>query len=258
VAGSRPQNDLMKADTRYAIHRFELGAQGVAGQGANVNQQEPPMESPSKTLRLMLVGSTGAVGQEVLRLALADARISRIIAPTRRPLPTHPKLENPVVDFSALPDDAPWWSVDAVICTLGTTLKVAGSQHAFAAIDRDLPRQVARLAQKAGAARFALNSSLGARLSGNFYLRTKAEAEQGIRDLGYQRFTIVRPSLIDAKRTPPRLAERAGLLVETLLRPLIPRRYRAVAAESIARALIEGVMRADTGEQIIESENLQQ
>jgi hypothetical protein len=54
------------------------------------------------------------------------------------------------------------------------------------------------------------------------------------------------------------LAERAGLLVETLLRPLIPRRYRAVAAESIARALIEGVMRADTGEQIIESENLQQ
>jgi uncharacterized protein YbjT (DUF2867 family) len=229
----------------------------MAGQCANVIQLELSMKSPSKTLRLMLVGSTGAVGQEVLRLALADARVIRIIAPTRRPLPPHPKLENPVVDFSAIPEDSPWWSVDAVVCTLGTTIKVAGSQAAFASIDRDLPLQVARLAQAAGATRFALNSSLGASLSGNFYLRTKAEAEQGIRDLRYQRFTIVRPSLIDAKRTEPRLAERAGLLVEALLRPLIPRHYRAVKAESIARALIEGVMGTDTGEQIIESEKLQ-
>jgi len=215
------------------------------------------MESSAKTIRLLLVGSTGAVGQEVLRLALADTRVKSIIAPTRRPLPAHPKLENPVVDFSALLEDASWWSVDAVICTLGTMIKIAGSQRAFAAIDRDLPIQVARLAQKAGATGYALNSSLGASLSGNFYLRTKAEAEQGIRDLRYQRFTIVRPSLIDAQRTEPRMGERAGLIVATLLRALIPRRYRAVKAEFIARALLEGVMRTDTGEQIIESEDLQ-
>ena len=200
-------------------------ATDAAVKNVNVNQLEQSMESPSKTLRLMLIGSTEAVGQEVLRLALANTRVKIVIAPTRRPLPTHPKLENPVVDFSVLREDAPWWSVDAVICTLGTTIKVAGSQTAFAAIDRDLPLQVARLAQKAGATRFALNSSLGANLSGNFYLRTKAEAEQGIRDLGYQRFTIVRPSLIDAKRTEPRLAERVGLLVATLLSPLLTRPF---------------------------------
>lgn len=215
------------------------------------------MESPSATLRLMLVGGTGAVGQEVLRLALADGRVSRVIAPTRRPLPSHPKLTNPLVDFSALAADAPWWSVDAVICTLGTTIKVAGSPLAFAAIDRDLPVQVARLAQQAGATRFALNSSLGASLSGNFYLRTKAEAEQGIRDLKYRRLVIVRPSLIDAQRTQPRFAERAGLLAAKLLRPLVPRRYRPVKAQSIARALLDGVMRSAAGEQIVESEELE-
>ena len=73
------------------------------------------MTSSPPGLRLLLAGSTDVVGQEVLRLALADPRISRVIAPTRRPLPPHPKLENPVVDFNALPSDAAWWNVDAVL-----------------------------------------------------------------------------------------------------------------------------------------------
>lgn len=215
------------------------------------------MESSAKDQRLLIVGSTGAVGQEVLRLALADERIQCVIAPTRRLLPAHPKLQNPVVDFSALTGDEPWWSVDAVICTLGTTIKIAGSQSAFAAVDRDLPMQVARLARGGGATRFALNSSLGANPSGNFYLRTKAEAEQGIRDLYYSSLTIVRPSLIDAQRAELRISEQVGLLVAGLLRPLIPRRYRPVKAESIATSLLEGVLRPSSGEQIIESEQLQ-
>ena len=36
-------------------------------------------------------------------------------SPTRRPLPPHLKLENPVIDFNALPADAAWWNVDAVL-----------------------------------------------------------------------------------------------------------------------------------------------
>ena len=151
-------------------------------------------------LHLMIVGATGAVGRQVLTAALADPRIDEVVAPTRRPLQAHAKLLNPVVDFAHLPVDADWWQVDAVICALGTTIKVAGSQSAFAAVDRDLPITVARLAREAGATRYALNSSLGASLTGNFYLRTKAQAEAGVRDCGYPVFTIVRPSLIDARR----------------------------------------------------------
>jgi hypothetical protein len=36
-------------------------------------------------------------------------------SPTHRALPPHPKLENPVVDFNALPSDVAWWNVDAVL-----------------------------------------------------------------------------------------------------------------------------------------------
>ena len=208
-------------------------------------------------LSLLLAGSTGVVGQEVLRLALADPRIARVIAPTRRPLPPHPKLENPFVDFNALPADAAWWKVDAVVCTLGTTIKVAGSQEAFAAIDRDLAIRMATLARQAGATRFGLNSSLGASPTGNFYLKTKAAAEAGIRALGYASYTLVRPSLIDAKRSESRLGEEIGLVAMGLFKPLMPKRYRAVKPEAIARALLEGVIAGRPGEDIVESERLQ-
>lgn len=214
----------------------------------------------AKELSLLLVGATGAVGQAVLRQALAEKRITRIVAPTRRPLEagfaSNARLLNPVIDFARLPEEAAWWKVDAVVCTLGTTIKVAGSQAAFAAVDRDLPMAFARLARRAGATRYALNSSLGASARGSFYLRTKAEAEQGIIDLGFASTTIVRPSLIDTERNEARPGEQVGLLFARALRPLIPRRYRAVSPEAIAAALLRGVLEGGQGVKIIESDAL--
>src|SRR3546814_6672143 len=88
------------------------------------------------------------VGQLVLARLLESPGVARVVAPTRRPLALRqPVLENPVVDFDALPADAPWWAVDAAICTLGTTLAVAGSRDAFRRVDHDYPLAVARLAR---------------------------------------------------------------------------------------------------------------
>ena len=216
----------------------------------------------AKTIRLLLVGATGAVGQEVLKRALADERISAICAVTRRALdaekfPADPKLENIIVDFSALPSRPVWCGVNAVICTLGTTIKAAGSKAAFAAIDLELPVTIARMAKAAGATRFGLNSSLGANaLSPNFYLRTKGDAEEQITTLGYSSLTIVRPSLIDAERETTRFGEKLGLLAAHVFKPLIPQRYRPVTAEKIANALLEGVIAGKQGVKIIESDAL--
>ena len=214
------------------------------------------MEPTCAPLRLLLLGATGAVGREVLAQALADARVGTVIAPTRRPLAAHDKLTNPVTDFTPLDPAAPWWRADAVVCALGTTIKVAGSQAAFAAVDRDLVIDTARLARQAGATRMVLNTALGTSPRGNFYLRTKAEAEAGVRALGYPSLTIVRPSLITADRAVVRPGEVAGLWVSRVLGPLIPRRYRPVPAERIARALLEAAVQGQPGEQIVESERL--
>ncbi len=211
----------------------------------------------SKAIHLLIVGASGAVGQAVLARALADKRIARITAPTRRQLAIkHDKLDNPLIDFARLPKDKSIWQCDAVICTLGTTIRIAGSQAAFAAIDRDLPITVGKLAKAAGATRYALNSSLGASLKGNFYLRTKAEAEDGVSALGFDSVTLVRPSLIDAEREQSRPAEKLGILFARALKPLIPPTYRAVTPKQIAAALLAGALTGKPGINIIESREL--
>jgi uncharacterized protein YbjT (DUF2867 family) len=211
----------------------------------------------TRALRLMLVGASGEVGREVLAQALADRRVAEVVALTRRALPAAAKLTNVVVDFDRLPEDAECWAVDAVVCTLGTTLRTAGSREAFVAVDRDLPLRIARLARTAGATRFGLNSSLGADAgSGNFYLRTKGEAEDAIRQLGYPGYVILRPSLIDADRVEGRPGERLALTFARRLTPLIPRRWRAVTPEAIARALLDGVLAVKPVSRVVESEAL--
>lgn len=203
----------------------------------------------------LLVGATGLVGQSVLAQALVDPRVTRLVAPTRRPLPPHPKLVNPLVDFDALPADAPWWSVDAVICTLGTTIKKAGSPAAFRRVDHDYPLAIATLARRRGATAFALTSSVGADAAARtFYLRTKGETENALRALAFPSLTLVRPSMIGGERTERRPLEAFALRVFTVLPFLLPRRYRIVAAERIARALLASALSARPGTHIVESE----
>lgn len=212
------------------------------------------MPETTNTLRLMLVGGSGAVGREVLTQALADARVAEVVALTRRPLGAAPRLTNIVVDFDQLPEAAPWWAVDAVICTLGSTERAAGSRERFAAVDRDLPLRIARLALAVGATRFALNSSLGADAgSASFYLRTKGEAEDAIRRLNYPGFVIVRPSLIDTRRAESRPGEALALGFARVMNPLIPRRWRAVTPDAIAHALLEAVLESPPRSRVIES-----
>jgi uncharacterized protein YbjT (DUF2867 family) len=207
-------------------------------------------------VRLLLLGATGAVGGKVLRMALNHPAVVHVVAPTRRPLPAHPKLTNIVTDFSQAAPTLDGMKLDAVVCALGTTIKQAGSQEAFAAVDRDLPIALARAAKSLGATSLALNSSLGASPTGNFYLRTKHQTEVGLRDLGFASYTVVRPSLIDVQRSESRPGERAALWVSHLLGPLVPRRYRPVPASAIAWTLLKSVLANMPGQAIVESENI--
>ena len=83
-------------------------------------------------MKVVLLGSTGLVGSHVLDLLLQDERIEKVIAPVRKLLEKqHAKLESPLVNFENLPEDVNWWKVDAVICTLGTTIKMQAPRLHF-------------------------------------------------------------------------------------------------------------------------------
>jgi uncharacterized protein YbjT (DUF2867 family) len=209
------------------------------------------------SMKLLLVGSTGLVGRHVLELALADDRIDAVIAPVRRPLPDHPKLFAPVLDFDQLPEQAPWWHVDAVICALGTTIRVAGSQEAFRRVDHDYPLAVARLAKRYGTSAYVLNSAMGAAASSRFfYNRVKGELENDLTGLDFPSLTFVRPGLIGGHREEVRLGERVMGFVLTALGPVLPRVWRINPAERIAHAMLEAAIHRKPGVHLISSRDL--
>lgn len=208
-------------------------------------------------MKLLLVGATGLVGSHVLRKALADNRITQVIAPVRRTLSDHPKLVALVVDFEQLPEDATWWQVDAVICTLGTTMKKAGSQSAFRRVDHDYPLAVARLAHQHGANTYVLNSAMGASTESRFfYNRVKGELERDLCAVGFSSLTFVRPGLISGERQEFRRGERSMEVLLKTLGPLLPPGWRVNPAENIAQALLQAAIDAPPGVHRVSSKAL--
>ncbi len=215
-----------------------------------------PLSGPT-TKSVLLSGATGLVGRHVLALLLQDARVGRVVAPSRRPLPPHPKLLNPQVDFAALPEMTPWWAVDGVICTLGTTIRAAGTREAFRQVDHAYPLRVAELARRNGATAYALNSAMGADpRSRIFYNRVKGELERDLATLGYPSLTFVRPGLIGGERDEFRLGERVAAAVLGVAGPVLPRRWRINPADAIASALVAAALQAEPGVQVVPAEQL--
>jgi uncharacterized protein YbjT (DUF2867 family) len=184
------------------------------------------------------------VGRAILQGLLADESIAAVHALARRPLGVqHPKLTVQTVDFAALPPLPP---VDEAYLALGTTIKVAGSEAAFRAVDFDANLAVACAAQVAGARRIGVVSAMGADAASRiFYSRVKGELEDALAGLGYEGVVIARPSLLVGDRAalgqPERAGERIGLQVGRWLKALIPANYRPINAGEVARALLRRV-----------------
>jgi uncharacterized protein YbjT (DUF2867 family) len=220
-----------------------------------------PPNSPNEatTRAVALAGATGLVGRAILRGLLADSSVAVVHALGRRePGVAHPKLIPHVVDFAAMPPLPP---VDEVYLALGTTIKAAGSQDAFRAVDLDANLAAARAALAAGARRAGLVSAMGADAKSRiFYNRVKGETEEALALLAFDGLVIARPSLLAGDRgalgQPERTAERVALAASKLLGPLVPANYRPVAAADVARALLARVPTA-RGRSVLLSGELQ-
>ena len=201
--------------------------------------------------RMVLVaGATGLVGREILAALLADKMVAAVHCVGRRsPGVSHPKLTTHVVELSALPALP---KLDECFIALGTTIKVAGSQAAFRAVDLDAVVAVASAARSAGATRLGVVSAMGADAKSRvFYNRIKGEMEQSLARMGFNSLVIARPSLIEGDRAAlgqsDRPGEGVGILLARGLRPLLPANYRAVLARDVAHALIRVVQLAAPG-----------
>jgi uncharacterized protein YbjT (DUF2867 family) len=211
-------------------------------------------------MKCIILGATGLVGQQLLKLALADPRVEQVIAPTRRAIAVHPKLLNPIVDFARLPMDADWWHAELVLCALGTTMRQAGSRQAFFAVDHDYVLQAAQACKKAGTPTWVYNSSLGADAKArSFYLQVKGQIESDLEQIGFSSLGIVRPSFLDGGARPEkRTGEAIAIRIAKWIAPILPQRYRAVSTDKVARMMWQLGFAKTAGLRVIESEQIYQ
>lgn len=201
---------------------------------------------------ILLAGATGLTGEHLLDRLLSEPTVSRVLAPTRRPLAEHAHLENPVGSLAQLLPQLDG-QVDIAYCCLGTTLKQAGSQEAFRQVDHDLIVAYAQRARELGARHLLVISAIDADpASSIFYNRVKGETEQALRAQGWPQLTIARPSVLIGTRTETRMAEKiAGPLSK-----LIPGKYHGIEACQLARALWRLALEEQDGVRVVESDEL--
>ncbi len=215
------------------------------------------MSGRSDSRRVLLAGATGLVGREILCALLADRTVTEIHVFGRRALAqSDSRVRVHVVDFARLPPLPP---VDEVYLALGTTIRAAGSEAAFRAVDLDANLAVARQAAAAGAIRAGLVSAVGADPQSKvFYNRVKGELEAALTPL-FAALVIAQPSLLLGDRAslnqPLRWGERLATPLARLAAPLLPGRYRPVAASAVAQALVRTVPAAQ-GMRVLASDEL--
>ncbi|MDN3921870.1 NAD(P)H-binding protein [Roseateles violae] len=218
-----------------------------------------------KNKSIWVAGASGLVGRALLsELLQQPGDDTEIHALLRRPvegLPPSPRLHAQRLDF-ARPDLAALPAPTTIYICLGTTIKQAGSQEAFRAVDYEAVLTLARAARAAGATRCAVVSALGAKATSTvFYNRVKGEMEEALIALGFERLVIARPSLLIGERAalgqPVRKGEVWGERIGRLLRPLLPARWRPIEAARVARAMRRALSEDGPAVQRLESETLQ-
>jgi uncharacterized protein YbjT (DUF2867 family) len=193
---------------------------------------------------VIVAGATGMVGKEILEGLLADQTVAAVHSLGRRaPAIRHPKLTAHVVDLAALPSLP---RADEVYLAVGTTIKIAGSQAAFRAVDHDANLAVATAALAAGVRKAGLVSAMGANSSSRiFYSRVKGELEDALSRLPFEGAVIARPSMLVGNREilgqPTRRGEVLAEALGNVVGFLIPENYKPIKASAVAKALLSAV-----------------
>jgi len=203
----------------------------------------------------ILAGASGLIGKElVLKLINSDQYRLIYLLSRRKGEFTHEKIRELVIDFEKIDQlifDEP---VDDVFCTLGTTMKQAGSRDNFKKVDFEYVVTLANLGKQSGASKFLVISAMGAdSKSAIFYNMIKGMTEEALIKIGYDQLVIFRPSLLLGKRLEARLAERlSGVFMKTF-NFLIPDNYKAIQAEKVAEGMLKMALKSTEKVLIVKS-----
>lgn len=211
----------------------------------------------------LIIGSAGLIGSHLLDLLLESAEYEKVITFVKRDSDIqHPKLKQHIINFDKPETYKELVVGDDFFCTIGTTIKNAGSKDAFRKVDFGYPKEFAIIAMQNKVKQFLIVSSLGADAnSGNFYLKTKGEIEDFLKKCSFESTVIVRPSLLLGNRKEFRLGEKIGAFFMKLFSFLVIgkiKKYKPIESETVAKAMFSIAQKTFKGFQIIESDTIQE
>src|SRR5665648_352937 len=159
-----------------------------------------------------------------------------------------------VIDFEKIAQlkfDEP---LDDVFCTLGTTMKQAGSRDNFKKVDYEYVVALANLGKQYGASKFIVVSAMGANSkSAVFYNKIKGMTEDALKNIGFNQLIILRPSLLLGVRVEKRFAEKLSGIFMKSFNFLIPDNYKAIQAEKVAESMLKMALKSTEKVLIVKS-----
>ena len=211
--------------------------------------------------KALIVGSSGLVGSYCLQELLKESTYDTVIALNRKRLAvSDKKLVQHLVDFDRLDDYKDIIHGNDVYCTLGTTIRRAGSRENFRKVDFDYPLRVAQIAALNGAKRLAVVTAIGANPASRFfYLRVKGELEAELSKLPFKALHLIRPAWLVGKRSERRLREEFGIAIGKFFSLMVVGRWknlRSTEASTVARAMVVACLSDLSGVQIHKTTDL--
>lgn len=157
----------------------------------------------------IVAGGTGLVGKHLIDFLLQDENFEKVYILNRREIGyQHPKAKELIVDFDHLSSSLGGLNVTHAYCTLGTTIKKAGSKEAFKKVDYQYPLNFAQEVFKIECNNFNIVTAMGTDSpSIIFYNQVKYEISEAISKVGFETVNILQPSLLLGEREEHRTAE---------------------------------------------------
>ena len=168
-----------------------------------------------KKLDALVIGATGATGQEIVSQLLEDDSFDSVSIFVRKdPNITHTKLKTYVFDFSKVEEYRELIKGEVLFSCLGTTLRTAGSKEKQYLVDYTYQYKFAKIASDNGVPIYSLVSSTGANENSPiFYPKIKGKLEEAIKKLSFKTIQIFQPPTLIRQKNLMRTGEKIGIKI---------------------------------------------
>jgi hypothetical protein len=205
-------------------------------------------------MHALVLGATGATGQELVKLLLEDSNFSKVSVFVRRAINiNHKKLIIHEINFSKLSQYNSLVNGDILFSALGTTKKQAGGKKAQFSVDYTYQYEFAKMAFENGISYYSLVSSVGANKDSIFfYPKIKGALEESVRSFNFKKIQIFQPPSLIRQQELMRLGEKISIKLLNginklgLLKNLKPLLVKDLAKKMIDESLLSNVNRVTT------------